>query len=66
MVAITETNDPKLDTKFQPAYESGKSGILLGIPANPKKCCYSLNFSLIFKRFITKAINFTIMRVFSF
>jgi hypothetical protein len=31
MVAITETNDPKLDTIFQPAYESGKSGILLGI-----------------------------------
>ena len=38
IVAITETNEPKLDTKFQPAYESGKSGILLGIPANPKKC----------------------------
>jgi hypothetical protein len=31
MVAITETNDPKLDTKFHPEYESGKSGILLGI-----------------------------------
>jgi hypothetical protein len=38
MVAITETKEPKLDTEFQPAYESGKSGILLGIPANPKKC----------------------------
>jgi hypothetical protein len=31
IVATTETKEPKLDTKFQPAYESGKSGILLGI-----------------------------------
>jgi hypothetical protein len=38
MVAITDINEPKLDTAFQPKYESGKSGILLGIPANPKKC----------------------------
>ena len=30
-VATKDTNDPKLDTKFHPAYESGKSGILLGI-----------------------------------
>jgi hypothetical protein len=37
-VPTTEIKDPRLETKFQPAYESGKSGILLGIPANPKKC----------------------------
>ena len=38
IVATTDTNEPKLETAFQPLYASGKSGILLGIPANPKKC----------------------------
>jgi len=31
-------NDPKVAIEFHSEYESGKSGILLGIPANPKKC----------------------------
>jgi hypothetical protein len=30
--------DPTEAIKFQPAKLSGKSGILLGIPARPKKC----------------------------
>jgi hypothetical protein len=30
--------DPYEAMLFQPAYESGKSGIRRGIPANPKKC----------------------------
>jgi hypothetical protein len=30
--------DPNVAILFQLEYESGKSGILLGIPANPKKC----------------------------
>jgi hypothetical protein len=30
--------DPKVAILFQLEYESGKSGILRGIPANPKKC----------------------------
>ena len=30
--------EPKLLTAFQPLIASGKSGILLGIPASPKKC----------------------------
>ena len=38
IVATTETKEPKLDTAFHPLYASGKSGILLGIPAKPKKC----------------------------
>lgn len=38
-VAITDTNDPKLETAFHPLNASGKSGILRGIPARPKKCC---------------------------
>ena len=38
IVATTDTKDQKLDTAFHPLYASGKSGILLGIPAKPKKC----------------------------
>lgn len=30
-VAITDTNDPKLETAFHPLNASGKSGILRGI-----------------------------------
>jgi hypothetical protein len=30
--------DPKVAIEFQLEYESGKSGILRGIPAKPKKC----------------------------
>jgi hypothetical protein len=30
--------DPSVATEFQLEYESGKSGIRRGIPANPRKC----------------------------
>jgi hypothetical protein len=30
--------DPKVAIEFHAEYESGKSGIRRGIPANPKKC----------------------------
>jgi len=30
--------EPNVAIVFQDAYESGKSGIRRGIPANPKKC----------------------------
>jgi len=30
--------EPNVAIVFQPAYESGKSGIRRGIPAKPKKC----------------------------
>ena len=30
--------EPKDATKFHAEYASGKSGILLGIPAKPRKC----------------------------
>jgi hypothetical protein len=33
-----EIYEPKEATIFQPAKASGKSGILRGIPAKPKKC----------------------------
>jgi len=35
---INEIIDPTDAIKFHPAKQSGKSGIRLGIPANPKKC----------------------------
>jgi len=37
-VATVVIIEPIVAIVFQPAYESGKSGILRGIPANPKKC----------------------------
>jgi hypothetical protein len=37
-VATTEIIDPKLEIAFHPSKASGKSGILLGRPCNPKKC----------------------------
>jgi hypothetical protein len=37
-VATVVMIDPKVAIEFHPAYESGKSGILRGIPASPKKC----------------------------
>ena len=36
---IMDTVEPNELIKFHEANESGKSEYLLGIPANPKKCC---------------------------
>lgn len=44
MTVTTETNEPRLDTKFQSAYESGKSRIINGKAAKPQKCCFLLLF----------------------